>query len=353
VQFQFVEKEYMLPEEYDLFIERPVEFILERYLPRIGAELEERRGLRARLALVKSGMAFVVMNQINRERARRLETEWGMPQPMAGSFRAPFDVLGDGLRGLKGIIIDLYRRPEKVLAACERLVDEMVAFALSTADPLKRYPIFVPTHKACFLSPKQFDTFYWPSFKKVMERLIAAGYTIRAYLEGDWSYHWHHFLELPKGTVLCDIDTPADIVRAKREIGHHQCLAGGVPDPLFIWGTPEEMRERVKFLCQTVGGDGGFIIGGGCNIPYNARPENFRALIEATLEYGTYRRDYTPRPRPAPPAVSPAPEPKTMTPWEVKRAELGEIPGDAELIRRYWEMFEQWGYTWVWQWVLL
>jgi hypothetical protein len=109
-----------------------------------------------------------------------------------------------------------------VVAACDALVPVMINNALATADPLKRWPIFVPTHKGCFMSPKQFDTFYWPSFKKVLEGLVAAGHTVRAYLEGDWSHHWHHMLELPKGTILCDIDDQGDIYKAKKDIGHHQ-----------------------------------------------------------------------------------------------------------------------------------
>jgi hypothetical protein len=41
-----------------------------------------------------------------------------------------------------------------------------------------------------------------------------------------------------------------------------------------------------------------------------------------------------------------------ITPWEVKRAELGGVMGDEELIRKPWEMLESMGYAWIWQWVL-
>jgi hypothetical protein len=352
-QFQFVEEEYMKADEYDVLINSPVEFMMDRLLPRILGELAEPGSLRARFALLKGGMAQVMMSQIMRNRSAYLEQKYGMPQPMTGFFLAPFDVLADVLRGLKGILLDIYRRPEKVVEACEVLVDEMVNLALVTADPLKRYPIFVPTHKACFLSPKQFETFYWPSFKKTLERIIEAGYTVRAYLEGNWGPYWHHLLELPKGKVLCDIDTQGDIFRAKAEIGHHQCLAGGIPDSLFILGTPEEMRARVKLLCEKLGRDGGLIINGGCNIPYDTKPANYRAMIDAIIEYGTYDRSIRPAPRtPQPDAAKPPVRPKMITPWEVRCAELGGVMGDEELIRKPWEMLESMGYAWIWQWVL-
>ncbi|MCL6478998.1 MAG: uroporphyrinogen decarboxylase [Peptococcaceae bacterium] len=353
-QFQFVEREYMMADEYDILINSPAEFMIERFIPRVLGDAADKGSPRSYMAFLKGGMAYMAMSQIMRNRSIHLQTGFGMPQPMTGAFLAPFDVLADAMRGLKGILTDIFRRPEKVLEACDVIVSEMVNFALSTADPLKRYPIFVPTHKACFLSPKQFDSFYWPSFKKTLEILIDAGYTIRAYLEGDWGAHWHHMLELPRGKVLCDIDNQGDIFRAKQDIGHHQCLAGGIPDSLFILGTPQEMKDRVKLLCETVGKDGGFIVNGGCNIPYDTRPENYRAMIDAIMEYGRYDDSLKPKPRQSQPGPVKLEEPygqRMFTPWEVKKAEMGGVMGDEDLIRKPWEMLETMGYNWLWQWV--
>lgn len=350
-QFQFHEEEYMKADEYDVLINDPVEFMLERYIPRVLGATAEKGSARANMAFLKGGMAQMMMSDIMRNRSIYLQNKLGMPQPMTGAFLAPFDVISDAMRGLRGILLDIYRQPDKVLAACDVVVNEIANFALSTADPLKRYPIFVPTHKACFLSPKQFDKFYWPSFKKVLEILIDAGYTVRAYLEGDWGPHWHHFLELPKGKVLCDIDNQGDIFKAKAEIGHHQCLAGGIPDSMLILGSPREIRERVKLLSDTVAKDGGFIINGGCNIPYDTKPENYRAMIDAIIEYGTYDKSIKHVPKTAEPGVKRVRQ-RMVTPWEGKLQELGGVMGDEDLIRRPWEMLEGMGYNWLWQWVM-
>lgn len=349
---QFVEKEYMKADEYDLLINNKLEFMMERFLPRMLGDMAEKGSVRASMTLLKGGMAHVMTGQVMRNRSIYLQTKLGMPQPMTGAFLAPFDALSDCMRGLRAVLLDMYRQPDKVLAACDVLVDEMVNFALSTADPLKRYPIFVPTHKPTFLSPKQFDKFYWPSFKKVMQILIDQGYTIRAYLEGDWGAHWHHMLELPKGKVLCDIDNQGDIFKAKKDIGYHQCIAGGIQDTMLILGTPQEIRDRVKILCETVGKDGGFIISGGCNIPYDTKPENFRAMIEATIEYGTYDKSIKCVPKNPSAVTAVKVGLKMLTPWEIKKRELGGILGDEDLIRRPWEMLESMSYTWIWQWVM-
>lgn len=354
-QFQFLEEEYMQADEYELLIENPGLFMLEKFLPRVLGEYGRPDVTRSHMAFLKAGMAQMMMINILRNRAAQLQTLCGMPQPTMGLFIAPFDVLGDVLRGLRGALMDTYRRPKLVMEACEVLVDVMVRFALSTADPLRRYPIFVPTHKACFMSPKQFDTFYWPSFKQVLEKLIAAGYTVRAYLEGDWKQHWHHFNELPKGKVLCDIDTQGDIFKAKADFGRQQAIAGGIPDSTFILGTPAEVAERVQHLCETVGKGGGFIINGGCNIPYDTKPENFRAMIDTIMKYGWYDKSLKPAPKP-PAAAAFAPDAiarqHRITPWATRARELGGVRGNEALIQQPWDDLEAMAFNWLWLWTM-
>ncbi len=354
-QFQFVEKEYMTADEYDILIKDPVGFMLDRFLPRVLGEFSTTGSKRSYIALIKGGMAHVQMAEVMKRRSIYLQTHCGMPQPMTGAFLAPFDVIGDVMRGLNATMLDMYRQPDNVLAACDVLVQEMANFALSTADPLKRYPIFVPTHKAMFLSPEQFETFYWPSFKKTLQLVIEAGYKVRAYLEGDWGAHWHHMLELPKGSVVCDIDNQGDILKALEDIGHHQCVAGGIHDSLFIIGTPEEMREQVRLLCEAAGKNKTLLINGGCNIPYDTRPENYRAMIDAILEFGTYDTSIKPKPKgidSAPKKIHGLKKQGMVTPWEAKNAEIGGIQGDEDLIRKPWEALEKMAYSWIWQWVL-
>jgi hypothetical protein len=353
-QYQFVEQEYMKEDEYDDLINDPPGFMIDIILPRILGELENKRTGRSYIAMWKGGVAMAQFAGIMRNRAMVLEQQCGMPQPMAGFFLAPFDALADGLRGLTGSLMDMYRQPDKILAACDVLVQEMSHMALSIADPLRRYPIFVPTHKPTFMSPEQFDTFYWPSFKKVMEILIDSGYSIRAYLEGDWGNHWHHMREMPKGRVLCDIDTQGDIHQAKKDLEGYQCIAGGVQDSMLILGTPDQVREHVRELCQTLGTGGGYIISGGCNLPYDTKAENLSAMIETVMEYGWHDKSIKAKPKAARPAGKPdglKPR-RVLTPWEVKKAELGPIMGDENLIKTHWEHLENLAHAFMWQWAL-
>jgi hypothetical protein len=355
VPFQFIEGERMKRDEYDLLIKNPAEFIFERVLPRVFNDFKERGSMRSYMAFLKGGMAAVMMGGLMKNRAIVLEKNLGMPLPMAGGMLAPFDYFADGLRGLNGIMIDIFKQPDKVTEACDAIIPYIVNAALATADPLRRYPIFMPLHRGChpFLSPKQFEQFYWPSFKKAMMMLIDAGYTLRVYLEGDWGPNWHHFREMPKGKLILDIDGPGDIFKAKEDLGDWQCIAGGMPDSTLILGTPEDVRKRVKNLCNTLGKDGGYIINGGNGIPYDTKPENYRAMIDAVLEYGRYKEtiDFEPQINPNPPEGWEPPPKTVITPWEVKLKELGDIPGDEQLIKNGWETLEHMAFNWLCTWL--
>jgi len=355
VQFQFVEGERMKSDEYELLINHPTEFMFDCFLPRALDDFKDRGSIRSYMAFLKGAMAAVIMGGHMRNRAIYLQNELGMPQPMGGVMLAPFDYLADGLRGLRGIMLDVHRQPDKVIEACDALIPDVVNAALGIADPLRRYPVFMPLHRGAFpfLSPKQFAEFYWPSFKKAMLMLIDAGYTLRVYLEGDWGPNWHHFREMPKGKILCDIDVQGDISKAKEDLAGYQCIAGGMPDSLLILGNPEEVRERTKLLCETVGKDGGFIINGGCGIPYDTKPENYRAMLDATVEYGRYYdgpTKYDIQMNPKPPEGWQPPPRRVVTPWAIKLGELGEVTGDESMIRKGWEDLEHRAYNWLWSW---
>ena len=47
---------------------------------------------------------------------------FGIPGFAGGATKAPYDILGDTMRGTRGLMLDKFRQPEKVLEACERLV---------------------------------------------------------------------------------------------------------------------------------------------------------------------------------------------------------------------------------------
>ena len=83
-----------------------------------------------------------------------------------GMAVAPFDVFADWLRGTRGIVMDMFRQPRKIHEAMEFVLPSC-CLGLSPWPICRRCPFVVmPLHKGddTFMSDKQFETFYWPTF---------------------------------------------------------------------------------------------------------------------------------------------------------------------------------------------
>ncbi len=65
------------------------------------------------------------------------------------------------------------------------------------------------------------------------------------------------------------------------------CIRGGVPSALLCTGTPQEVRDCCKKLIDVAGRGGGFIMDASSVID-DAKPENIKAMIDFTKEYGVY-----------------------------------------------------------------
>jgi uroporphyrinogen-III decarboxylase len=66
------------------------------------------------------------------------------------------------------------------------------------------------------------------------------------------------------------------------------CIMGNVPSSILQTGSPDEVREYCRKLIDAVGKDGGFILSPRSSID-EAKPENIKAMIDFTKEYGVYR----------------------------------------------------------------
>ena len=77
------------------------------------------------------------------------------------------------------------------------------------------------------------------------------------------------------------------MAKAREVLGEGIALRGGVPVSLLVTGTPDHVKEHVRRLIETVGRKGAFIIDASTVLD-DARPENVKALFDATREYGIY-----------------------------------------------------------------
>jgi uroporphyrinogen-III decarboxylase len=76
-----------------------------------------------------------------------------------------------------------------------------------------------------------------------------------------------------------------DMAKVKETLGKNACLIGNVPSSMLGLATADEVKAYCKKLIDTVGKGGGFIMGNGAFFD-EAKPENVKAMVEFTKEYG-------------------------------------------------------------------
>ena len=282
----------MREDEYDALIADPTGFLADRWLPRVTHTVKgpgEANTFDNNMTLL-SGMA-AMKNYFNAygPHVGRMRTETGTPNAISGILKAPFDILADKLRGYKALCMDMFMRPEKVEAACEALAPHLLYIAKRTSDPTKTLPVTVWLHRGCvpFVSPKQFERFFWPMLKYIIEELWKDGIQTLFYAEGEWNQNLKQIKQLPEKSIIYHVDR-GDIFEVHREVGEKFCISGGVPNDLLAFGTQDEVRECVRKIIEGVGRDGGYICDASAIMQDDTKIENLRAMCDAAREFGEY-----------------------------------------------------------------
>ena len=308
--YQCVESEWMKADEYDALIKDPSNFWLRTYMPRVFGALKAFPKLPALTSFEEIAIqSFVPFGQPDVQagfqallEAGRESQKWdaavgvvrdaataaGFPGIISGLAKAPFDTLGDTLRGTQGIMMDMFQRPAKLHEAMERIAPLTIQSAISSAEDAASPLVMMPLHKGAdsFMSVKQYETFYWPSFKKVVMAFVNEGIVPVLFAEGSYNKRLDIIGDFPKGTVAWYFDQ-TDIFEAKKKIGDRCCIMGNVPSSLIMTGTPQQVKEHCRRLIEVCGKGGGYVLAGGANVD-EGNPENMRAMMAAAREYGKY-----------------------------------------------------------------
>jgi uroporphyrinogen-III decarboxylase len=202
--------------------------------------------------------------------------------------KAPFDILSDTLRGTRGMMIDMYRQPEKVLAACERLVPIILDWVFKRHRVLGSPVIMLPLHKGAdgFMNDEQFRIFYWPSLRAVLLGLIDEGMIPLCFAEGRFNSRLEAIMDLPRGRTVWAFDQ-THMARAKETIGTIACIQGNLPLSLMHAGTADDVAAYTRKLIDAAGEGGGYILDFGAS-PDDGLADNLHAMIDTAKTYGVY-----------------------------------------------------------------
>ncbi len=313
--FQSIEVDSLKADEYDLYMRDPTDYLMRHHLSRVGGNLKGMAAIpplynmlagpvpeqftaeafanpevaKALNTLLKAGRE---MRKWHRKQAKfqKLLESYGYFSTLVAAALPPYDIISHSLRGMTGTMYDMYRQPDKVLELCEFILKKTLETIDLRPDENGRAGVFMTNTRGSdeFLSKKQFDTFYWPTFKKLVVELCKRGGTPHIFFEGKFDSRVEYLLEFPKGKFVARFDT-TDIFRAKEILKDHCCIEGNIPSSLLQVGTKDEVIDYCKKLIDIVGKDGGYILSPRSSTD-EVKPENLKAMIEFTKEYGVYKK---------------------------------------------------------------
>ena len=309
IMYQYIEGEYMKAGEYLEAIRDMSDFMNRKWIPRSFAAMQGFRKLYTRGAMWFGFLgAFAAFDDeliasmeaaagaaktINKWFAYlggyrgKMRESYGVPLAYGGFAYAPFDMLGDSLRGTEGILYDLHDQPENVLALVEKIADYAIEDTVAGANGESPY-IWFWLHKGVdsFMSDEMYAKFYWPTLQRYIVALCDAGLVPVVYCEGAYNTRLDYLKDVPRGKVIYDFET-VDMARAKKELGGVACIAGNLPNYLLSYGSAGEVDEYVRRLIGECAGGGGFMFDTGALVD-DAKPENFEAMYGAVEKYGKY-----------------------------------------------------------------
>ncbi len=302
---QAVEGEYMMPDEYKDFIADPTAFWLKQYLPRAYGALGPL-GLLPDFPRISESVDTIdlllpfgmppfqemlhKMMEAGNELMKTLGsvgqtmgmvTAEGFPGMGLNIVKTPFDYLGDTLRGTKGILTDMYRRPDDLLAACEAYVPVLIRAIVGASDRSNAPAALYVLHKGAdaFMSQEQFEKFYWPTWKQVMMALYEEGITSYLFIEGSYNKRLENLAEMPEKSLVCHFDQ-TDMKRVKEILSDKFIIAGNVPASLMTAGTTDEVRAYCDNLVELFADVPSYILAHGCYFE-NTTDDKLRAFLNA------------------------------------------------------------------------
>lgn len=311
--YQYEEKEYMKADEYDALIEDPTGYWLTTYMPRIFGNLEGlqhlppftwiweivavsglmipmgipdvQKSLKAMMDAGNEAMAWVQHMADYEAKVKGM----GYPVLIGGASKVPFDMLGDTLRGTKGIMMDMFRQPDKLLEAIKRITPIYIKQGVGMATMAKNPVVFIPLHKGAdgFMSDAQFKKFYWPGLKALVDGLVKEGCIPFLFCEGGYNSRLEYLRELDRTSCFWLFDR-SDMVRAKEICKDHICIGGNVPAGLILTGTTQQVREYCKELIDKIGPGGGYIMGFGTALD-EGKADTIHEMFDFTKQYGVYK----------------------------------------------------------------
>jgi uroporphyrinogen-III decarboxylase len=224
------------------------------------------------------------------EKAAKLIGDKGITSP---SFHGPFNVLGYCYQPLDHLLMLPILNPELFHRMMQFFTDRILQYVQQMAESSSDiFDIGANMANSVVVSSDFLVEHILPYENRIadfaLERGIPSLYHNCGYAANhldvyDQLHHklWGYMAPIPHGdTVLED---------AIEKLPRDMILWGHVDQIDFLRkSTPSEIRERVKYICETIKPRGNYILGTTDYLEIETPPENIKALVEAGREFGSY-----------------------------------------------------------------
>jgi hypothetical protein len=211
-------------------------------------------------------------------------------EPYTMSLCAPWDVIPFA-RGFMPFFRDLKKNPAAVIEAFDFFEPGLAELGIAIAKITRSKFILIGNSRGSnsWISPKLFESVFWPTMKRAWVRIVKAGFKICAHLDNDWTQNMEYMQELPKHSGFFHLDQ-SDLPRVREIVGDRFCLMGNLQPAITVGSSPDVVYKKTVELIQRCGKDGGYIVATGCEAPANVPVANYYAMKRAIRDAGYFKR---------------------------------------------------------------
>lgn len=182
----------------------------------------------------------------------------------------------------ESLVADVFRQVAEIqFKALEKIFDMPHVGAVWVVDDLA-------FGTGPMISPQAFRDHVFPWYKEMASRCHERDLFFCMHSDGDLTRLIPDLIDLGLDLLQPIDPTCMDISKVKEAYGDKLCLVGNVSNELLRTGSPAEVDDVVKQLIATVAPGGGYCVGSGNSVPAWADFDNYMAMREAALRYGSY-----------------------------------------------------------------
>ena len=208
--------------------------------------------------------------------AEILSEKLGKNHYLVASMPGPFTLAGE-LRGVDSMLLDSLLNPsfvDDLLKKATELDREVIEYVCDWN--IDAVLICDPTTSGDLMSPEDFVRFSKVRLKEAGDTVRKSGKDFIVHMCGDTSDRLNDIADT--GCIAFSCDKQVDMGKAVESMKGRMAMIGNIdPSGTIFAGSPDDVRRATKKLMEA-GGDTGFLMGAGCDIPVGSKFECVKAI---------------------------------------------------------------------------